>query len=116
MKRWLRDRATDELLRGLVRRPRPRLPAHRPPTRAATAKTPNPDIGSGSFRCPETSQGGGRGIRTHGDVAATMVFKSIRGSASDTAATWAFIMSVFCGIQDHPAHIPRPAIGLFVPN
>ena len=30
---------------------------------------------------------GGRGIRTHGDVAATMVFKSMRGSLSLTAPT-----------------------------
>jgi len=30
---------------------------------------------------------GGRGIRTHGDVAATMVFESIRGSCFATTAT-----------------------------
>ncbi|WP_078492278.1 DDE-type integrase/transposase/recombinase [Streptomyces yerevanensis] len=36
-------------------RPQPRLPTHRPPTRPTTTMTPNPVVGSGSFRCPETS-------------------------------------------------------------
>ena len=49
---------------------------------------------------------GGRGIRTHGDVAATMVFKSFRDLLSATASSWTFSMSVVCVIQDHPAHIP----------
>jgi hypothetical protein len=49
---------------------------------------------------------GGRGIRTHGDVAATMVFKSIRDSLSAAAPTWAFSVSACCAIQDHPAYIP----------
>ena len=34
------------------------------------------------------------------------VFKSIRGSASGMAATWAFGMLIFHVIQDHPVHIP----------
>jgi hypothetical protein len=50
---------------------------------------------------------GGRGIRTHGDVAATMVFKSIRGSVFEMATTWAFSMLTFHVVQDHPVHIPR---------
>jgi hypothetical protein len=52
---------------------------------------------------------GGRGIRTHGDVAATMVFKSIRGSRSATAATCVFGTREWLVKQDHPAYIPRPA-------
>jgi hypothetical protein len=40
-------------------------------------------------------------------VSALMVFKSIRGSVSDTAATWAFSMAACYATQDHPANIPR---------
>jgi hypothetical protein len=54
---------------------------------------------------------GGRGIRTHGDVAATMVFKSTPSSVSITAPTWASSMSAGCVVQDHPAYIPRRSSG-----
>jgi Transposase len=33
--------------------------------RGANDTTPNPDVGPGSFLCPERSHGGGCGIRTH---------------------------------------------------
>jgi hypothetical protein len=36
-----------------------------------------------------------------------MVFKSIRGPAFYTDATWAFSMAALYVTQDHPAHIPR---------
>jgi len=36
-----------------------------------------------------------------------MVFKSIRDSLSAAAPTWAFGMTVFYVMQDHPAYIPR---------
>jgi hypothetical protein len=52
---------------------------------------------------------GGRGIRTHGDVAATMVFKSTRGSYAPTAATWLVSIRAWLAEQDHPAYIPRSA-------
>ncbi len=49
---------------------------------------------------------GGRGIRTHGDVAATMVFKRMRDWPFIAAPTWAFGVTAFYVIQDHPAYIP----------
>jgi hypothetical protein len=39
--------------------------------------------------------------------ALAVVFKSFRGSLSTTVPTWAFGMTAFQVIQDHPAHIPR---------
>ena len=35
-----------------------------------------------------------------------VVFKSVGGSASDTASTWTFSLAACYVIQDHPAHIP----------
>ena len=37
------------------------------------------------------TRSGGRGIRTHGDVAATMVFKTIRGSRFATGSSLTFL-------------------------
>src|SRR5689334_6797505 len=58
-------------------------------------------------RSARGGSGGGRGIRTHGDVAATMVFKSMRDSLPGPALTWAFSTPACYVIQDHPAYIPR---------
>jgi GNAT superfamily N-acetyltransferase len=52
------------------------------------------------------AESGGRGIRTHGDVAATMVFKTVRDSPSATVSTWTSSVPACYVIQDHPAHIP----------
>jgi hypothetical protein len=54
-----------------------------------------------------TRSSGGRGIRTHGDVAATMVFKSIRSSRSAGAVTCVVGTRGWLAEQDHPAYIPR---------
>ena len=51
---------------------------------------------------------GGRGIRTHGDVAATMVFRRIGGSWSIIVATCVVGTRGWPAGQDHPANIPRP--------
>jgi hypothetical protein len=40
-----------------------------------------------------------------------MVFKNIRDSPSAAAPTWAFSMSAFYVIQDHPVHIPDASGG-----
>ena len=85
MKHWSRDRFTMRSVTSM----RPEIGWHSPKSGLV-------------FK----GQGGGRGIRTHGDVAATMVFKSIRGSLSSIAPTCAFGMSAFYVIQDHPAYIP----------
>jgi hypothetical protein len=45
-----------------------------------------------------------------------MVFKRMRDSLSVPASTCAFSVAALQVIQDHPVYIPRPAIGLFVPN
>ena len=54
------------------------------------------------------TKSGGRGIRTHGDVAATMVFKRIGGSWSIIVATCVVGTRGWPAGQDHPANIPRP--------
>jgi hypothetical protein len=71
---------------------------------ASVPAAPSEPIGSGRVRFTRSSGGGG--IRTHGDVAATMVFKSVRDSLSATVPTWASSVSAFYVIQDHPVHIP----------
>ena len=55
---------------------------------------------------------GGRGIRTHGDVAATMVFKSICDSVSTSAVTWVFSGYVHRAAHDHPVYIPCGLCGV----
>jgi hypothetical protein len=50
---------------------------------------------------------GGRGIRTHENVAVLIVFKSIGDSLPGSVATWAFSGRARRGTQDHPVYIPR---------
>ncbi len=52
-------------------------------------------------------QSGGRGIRTHGDVAVTMVFKIMCNFLTGGLATLAFSVGAHHAKQDHPVHIPR---------
>jgi hypothetical protein len=47
------------------------------------------------------------GFEPTGDVAATMVFKSVRDFLPVSVATWAFSGRAHHVTQDHPAYIPR---------
>ena len=59
-----------------------------------------------SAHIPRASSGG-RGIRTHGDVTATMVFKSVSVSWLTGRPTCAIGGSGRHAEQAHPAYIPR---------